>query len=144
LDIRPRFLGITSIYSCSRDADNSAARRQTMARGCFSVPSFGIAAVFVLACAHSALAQNGNLAIGWEVANRFRLFAVQEDFDAQVAAFRTIRQKSELDLEQELAKGRGGRGWAGGVHRLCYDDGTRRVISKCRRDGAEEDYLNST
>jgi len=113
-----------------------------MARGCFSVPSFGIAAVFVLACAHSALAQNGNLAIGWEVANRFRLFAVQEDFDAQVSAFRVTRHKSVYDVEQELAKGRGGRGWAAGVHRLCYDDASGRVLSKCKRDGVEEDYLN--
>jgi hypothetical protein len=113
-----------------------------MAPGRFSVPSVGIAAIFGLACANSALAQNGNLAIDWEVANRFRLFAVQEDFDAQVSAFRTTRHKTVFDVEQELTKGRGGRGWAAGVHRLCYDDASGRVLSKCRRDGVEEDYLN--
>jgi hypothetical protein len=113
-----------------------------MARGRVSAPSFGIAAAFAVACAGSALAQNGNLAIDWQVANRFRLFAVQEDFDAQVSAFRAIRHKSVFELEQELAKGRGSRGWAAGVHRLCYDDGSGRVLSKCRRDGVEEDYLN--
>jgi hypothetical protein len=113
-----------------------------MARGRFSVPSVGIAAVFALACTHSALAQNGKLAIDWEVANRFRLFAVQEDFDAQVTAFRATRHKTVFDVEQELAKGRGGRGWAAGVHRLCYDDASGRVLSKCKRDGVEEDYLN--
>ena len=48
-----------------------------MAPGGFSVPSFGIVAIFTLACAQSAFAQSGNLAIDWEVANRFRLFAVQ-------------------------------------------------------------------
>jgi hypothetical protein len=95
-----------------------------MARGRVSAPSFGIAAAFAVACAGSALAQNGNLAIDWEVANRFRLFAVQEDFDAQVSAFRALRHKSVFELEQELAKGRGSRGWAAGVHRLCYDDGS--------------------
>ena len=113
-----------------------------MARGRFSAPSFVIAAVFAVACMDSALAQTGNLAIDWEVANRFRLFAVQEDFDAQVSAFRAIRHKSVFELEQELAKGRGSRGWAAGVHRLCYDDGSGRVLSKCRRDGVEEDYLS--
>jgi hypothetical protein len=113
-----------------------------MARGRISVPSLGIAAALALACPNSALAQNGNLAIDWEVANRFRLFAVQEDFDAQVTAFRALRHKSVFDLEQEPAKGRGSRGWAAGVHRLCYDDWTGRVMSKCKRDGVEEDYLN--
>src|SRR5262245_23776612 len=116
------------------------ARR--LARGRVFAPSFGIAGLFALACANSALAQNGNLAIDWEVANRFRLFAVQEDFDAQVTAFRAPSQKSVFELEQELAKGRGSRGWAAYVHRLCYDDGSGRVISRCRRDGVEEDYLN--
>ena len=110
-----------------------------MAPGGFSVPSFGIVAIFTLACAQSAFAQSGNLAIDWEVANRFRLFAVQEDFDAQVSAFRATRHKTVFDVEQELAKGRGGRGWAAGVHRLCYDDASGRVLSKCRRDGVVED-----
>ena len=86
-----------------------------MARGRFSAPSFGIAAVFALACTNSALAQSGSLPIDWEVANRFRLFAVQEDFDAQVTAFRALRHKSVFDHEQELAKGRGSRGWAAGI-----------------------------
>ena len=113
-----------------------------MARGRFSVRSFGIAAVLALACGSSALAQSSNLAIDWEVANRFRLFAVQEDFDAQVSAFRATRHKSVFDLEQELAKGRGSRGWAAGIHRLCYDDWNGRVMNKCKRDGVEEDYLN--
>src|SRR5206468_650602 len=87
-----------------------------------SVRSFGIGVALALVCADAALAQTGNLAIDWEVANRFRLFAVQADFDAQVTAFRAIRSKSVLDLEQELAKGRGGVGWAANVHRLCYDE----------------------
>src|SRR5215510_2001828 len=113
-----------------------------MARGRFSAPTFGIAAALALNWANSALAQSGNLAIDWEVANRFRLFAVQADIDAQVTAFRAARHKTVFDLEQELAKGRASLGWASGIHRLCYDDWTGRVIGRCRRDGVEEDYLN--
>src|SRR5499426_4451498 len=105
-----------------------------------SVRSFGIGVAPALVCAGTAVAQTGDLAIDWEVANRFRLFAVQADFDAQVAAFRAIRSKSVLDLEQELAKGRGA-GWAANVHRLCYDESTGRVPSSCKRDGVEENYL---
>jgi hypothetical protein len=108
-----------------------------------SVRSFGIGAALALVCADPSVAQTGDLAIDWEVANRFRLFAVQADFDAQVTAFRAIRSKSVLDLEQELAKGRGGVGWAAGVHRLCYDESTGRVPGNCKRDGADENYLNS-
>src|SRR5215467_10084418 len=106
-----------------------------------SVQPISIGLALAFACAAPSVAQTGDLTIEWEVANRFRLFAVQSDFDAQVTAFRAIRSKSVLDLEQELAKGRG-VGWAAGVHRLCYDEMTGHVPGKCRRDGAEEDYLN--
>jgi len=106
-----------------------------------SVQPISIGLALAFACAAPSVAQTGDLTIAWEVANRFRLFAVQSDFDAQVTAFRAIRSKSVLDLEQELAKGRG-VGWAAGVHRLCYDEATGRVPGKCRRDGVEEDYLN--
>jgi hypothetical protein len=109
-------------------------------RSSFQSISIGVALAF--ACVAPSVAQTGDFTIDWEVANRFRLFAVQSDFDAQVAAFRAIRSKSVLDLEQELAKGHGGVGWAAGVHRLCYEEATGRVPGKCRRDGAEEDYLN--
>ncbi len=110
--------------------------------GRFSLRSFGIGAALALACAGPSFAQTGELAIDWAVANRFRLFAVQADFEAQVSAFRAVRNKSVFDLEQELAKGRGSVGWAAGVHRLCYDEWSGRVISRCKRDGVEEDYLN--
>src|SRR5262247_1800328 len=106
-----------------------------------SVRSFGIGVTLALVCTGTSVAQTGDLAIDWEVANRFRLFAVQADFDAQVTAFHAIRSKSVFNLEQELAKARGG-GWAAGVHRLCYDEATGHVLGKCRRDGVEEDYLN--
>ena len=105
-----------------------------------SVRSFGIGVALALVCADASLAQTGDLAIEWEIANRFRLFAVQADFDAQVTAFRTIRNKSVLDLEQELTKSRS-LGWAANVHRLCYDESTGRVPSTCKRDGVDENYL---
>src|SRR5262245_22253628 len=102
-----------------------------------------VASLFVLACASPAAAQGGAVAIEWEVANRFRLFAEQIDFDAHVRALRAVRSKTVLEIEQKLAdESPRGIGWAAGVHRLCFDAWTGRVPAKCRRDGIEEDYLN--
>src|SRR4051794_34649315 len=95
----------------------------------------------VLGAANSAQAQSG-LQIQWEVANRFRLFAEQQDFDRQVAAARATdgTWKSVLDTEHTL-EGSEGRGWSQSV-RLCYDKVRNRVLAKCDRDGTVENYLN--
>jgi len=104
---------------------------------------FGIAGSLVLACASTASAQGDQVAIEWEVANRFRLFAEQTDFDAQVRAFRKASTKTVLEIEQKLAgDSPRGIGWAAGVVRLCVDTWSGQVYAKCKRDGVEEDYLN--
>jgi hypothetical protein len=103
----------------------------------------GVGPLFAFAFASHAVAQGGEVAIEWEVANRFRLFAEQIDFDTHVRAHRAVRGKTVLEVEQRLAdESPRGIGWAAGVHRLCYDSWTGRVLAKCRRDGVEEDYLN--
>jgi len=102
---------------------------------------FGFGAVLVLAAVAQAVAQE--VTIEWEVANRFRLFAEQIDFDVQVRAFRAVSAKTVLETEQKLADASSrGIGWAAGIHRLCYDSWTGQVPARCRRDGAEESYLN--
>jgi hypothetical protein len=107
------------------------------------VRCLGVGPLVMLACASHAAAQGGDVAIEWEVANRFRLFAEQIDFDAHVRALRAVRSKTVLEIEQKLAdESPRGIGWAAGVHRLCFDGWTGRVPAKCRRDGVEEDYLN--
>ena len=76
--------------------------------------------------------------ITWEVANRFRLFAQQKDFDDQAKAYGT----SVLTTEQKLEKDGDGRGWARKLGPLCYDTFRGRIIEMCERDGTVENYLN--
>ena len=90
----------------------------------------------------SALSQPAATAqIDWQVANRFRLFADQADFDTQVKAFQAAGG-SVLAAEQTLANAAGGKGWGNGLHKLCYDDWRGRIIDDCKRDGVVEKYLN--
>src|SRR5215813_1105735 len=104
-----------------------------------SACGFGFLSMLVVAAAGQAAAQE--VTIEWEIANRFRLFAEQIDFDMQVRAFRAISGKTVLETEQKLADQSRGNGWAAGVHRLCYDSLTGQVPARCRRDGVEESYL---
>ena len=93
----------------------------------------------------SAFAQQaGQAQITWEIANRFRLFAEQKDFDLQVAAWQsgTTASKSILDTEHALEKPLGGSGWSSKVGRLCYDRDAGRLLTKCSRDNVSENYLN--
>jgi hypothetical protein len=96
---------------------------------------------------YPALAQTtGPAQISWEVANRFRLFAEQKDFDPHVAAWQSENAgagKSILGAERALEKPIGGAGWAvGTVGRLCYERTSGQVPRACARDGATENYLN--
>jgi hypothetical protein len=86
----------------------------------------------------------GQAQITWEVANRFRLFAEQKDFDRQVTAWRSGANgaiKSILDTERTLEKSFDGEGWASTVGRLCYDRDTGALPTTCLRDNRREDYL---
>ena len=77
------------------------------------------------------------LAITWQVKNRFRLFRDEKDFERQVAAY----QGSVLAAEQRLAEETQGLGWAAGVvDNLCVDT-TGRLVETCSRDGDRELYL---
>jgi len=97
--------------------------------------------MLVAAAAGQAGAQE--VTIEWEIANRFRLFAEQIDFDIQVRAFRAVGGKTVLETERKLAdQNPRGIGWAAGVHRLCFDSWTGQVPPRCRRDGVEESYLS--
>ena len=96
-----------------------------------------------LAQAASAQSQPpGPAQITWEVANRFRLFAEQKDFDRQVAVWRSgAAGKSVLETERALEKQADGRGWASMVGDLCYDSATGEVPQSCVRDSRPEKYL---
>jgi hypothetical protein len=76
--------------------------------------------------------------ISWEVANRFRLFAEQKDFDLQV---NHSAGKSVLEAEHSLEDAFKGRGWASSVGRLCYDRTTGELLQTCVRDNKRENYL---
>jgi hypothetical protein len=76
--------------------------------------------------------------ISWEVANRFRLFAEQRDFDLQV---NSTAGTSILKAEHTLEKTFDGRGWASSVGRLCYDRATGELPRTCVRDNQKESYL---
>jgi hypothetical protein len=82
--------------------------------------------------------------IKWEVANRFRLFAEQAQFDRHVEGGRATAGgwKSILDAERALAANSAGRGWATEIGALCYDSQRGQVPGNCRRDGTLENYLN--
>ena len=92
---------------------------------------------------HSAAAAQpaDSAQIAWEVANRFRLFADQKDFDDQFKVFKAAGG-TVLAMEQALAQGNGGHGWGGKLRTLCYDDWRGRIVADCNRDGVVEKYLN--
>ena len=91
---------------------------------------------------YHAFAQPSDVAkIDWEVANRFRLFADQKDFDDQLKAFKAAGG-TVLTTEQALAQSNGGRGWGSKLRTLCYDDWRGRIVANCKRDGVIEKYLN--
>src|SRR5688572_32046 len=76
--------------------------------------------------------------IAWDVANRFRLFRNEADFNRLA---RVMRGRSVLEAEQLLATETDGRGWAAPLlGRLCLD-AAGEVLSTCERDGARETYL---
>ncbi|MCZ7658289.1 MAG: hypothetical protein M5U07_10725 [Xanthobacteraceae bacterium] len=76
--------------------------------------------------------------IDWQVANRFRLFRHEADFNRLAAA---MRGRGVLEAEQLLAVETDGRGWAAPLlGRLCLD-AAGEVPATCERDGARESYL---
>lgn len=81
------------------------------------------------------------LIIDWEVANRFRLFAEEKDFEKHLKATETINSQSVLKVEQELNKN-SDRGWAAALGELCYDSFRGRIKEFCVRDEIDENYLN--
>lgn len=86
--------------------------------------------------------QGNSVQIDWEVANRFRLFAEQKEFDRHVEAYRSAQDKTVLAAEQRLASQSGGRGWADTAGKLCFDRFRGRILETCNRDGVDETYLN--
>lgn len=80
----------------------------------------------------------GDLAIAWEVRNRFRLFREERDFTLHLEA---MRDGTILAAEERLAVQSDGRGWARNtVRRLCID-AAGHVAEPCTRDGVKESYL---
>src|SRR5205085_3477838 len=94
----------------------------------------------------AAQAQVSDVRIEWEIANRFRLFKHQGDFDEHVRAVRANdgSLRSIFDAERALSDAATAKGWAAPLlSRLCYDAVRGRIIDKCDRDGVTESYLNS-
>jgi hypothetical protein len=89
-----------------------------------------------------AAAQPAAVQIDWEVANRFRLFAEQNEFNRHVEAMQMAAAKTVLASEQWLADKNGGRGWADSIGKLCFDSFRGRILETCKRDGHDETYLN--
>lgn len=98
--------------------------------------------VFSLFCgiadlAPAQTAPEGDLRIGWEVKNRFRLFRNEADFARHVA----VHRGGVLAAEQRLAAATNGRGWARDMlDGLCLDQ-TGKLVEVCQRDGERESYL---
>lgn len=96
------------------------------------------AALFAFASPAAAQPVDGELAIAWEVTNRFRLFRNEADFQRHVAA-RT--GDGVLAAEQRLAQATDGRGWARDtLDHLCVN-AAGRLTETCQRDGTRENYL---
>jgi len=94
-----------------------------------------------LVCAgidNHAAAQPGEIAIEWEVNNRFRLFRRELDFERHEAAFRA---GSRVAAEHLLNGDADGRGWADEtVEHLCIN-AAGALLETCERDGESENYL---
>jgi hypothetical protein len=99
-----------------------------------------LTALFTMAADHG-LAQVGftaDLAISWEVKNRFRLFRYESDFLKHVDA---DRGDGILAAEQRLARSTEGHGWARTMlNSLCLDQ-SAKLAEICERDGEKEIYL---
>jgi lysophospholipase L1-like esterase len=102
-----------------------------------------LAALFAMAADHT-FAQVGftsDLAVAWEVKNRFRLFRYESDFLKHVDA---ERGDGILAAEQRLAQATDGQGWARTLlNGLCVDQ-SGKVMEICERDGEKEAYLAPT
>jgi hypothetical protein len=102
-----------------------------------------LTALFTMAADHG-LAQVGftaDLAISWEVKNRFRLFRYESDFLKHVDA---DRGDGILAAEQRLARSTEGHGWARTMlNSLCLDQ-SAKLAEICERDGEKEIYLAPT
>lgn len=90
----------------------------------------------------AALSQSAAIQIDWEVANRFRLFAEQKEFDRHVEAMKADPGQSILAAEHKLVEKFGGRGWGDSMGALCFDSFRGRILETCKRDGVNETYLN--
>ncbi len=96
------------------------------------------AALFAFASPAAAQPADGELAIAWEVTNRFRLFRNEADFQRHVAA---RIGDGVLAAEQRLAQATDGRGWAkDALDHLCVN-AAGRLTDTCQRDGTRENYL---
>lgn len=84
------------------------------------------------------------LQIQWEVANRFRLFTEQKDFNLHVDAARASNQawKTILEAEQSLIHETQSKGWSSRLGPLCFNPSTGLPPQNCNRDGTVENYLN--
>jgi hypothetical protein len=84
------------------------------------------------------------LEIQWEVANRFRFFAEQKDFNLHLAAARAAGGgwKTILETERSLIQETESKGWSSRLGRLCFNPSTGLPPQSCNRDGTVENYLN--
>jgi len=103
-----------------------------------------IAGLFVATGAPRVWAQVGysaEVAVSWEVKNRFRLFRYESDFLKHVDA---DRGDGILEAERRLAVATDGHGWARTLlNGLCIDP-SGKLMEVCQRDGEKESYLAPT
>ena len=104
----------------------------------------GLAALFTTVAADRGCSQTvftPDLAISWQVKNRFRLFRYESDFLKHVDA---ERGDGVLAAEQRLAQATDGHGWARTMlNGLCVDP-SGKLMETCERDGEKESYLAPT
>src|SRR5215813_14813416 len=81
------------------------------------------------------------LAVSWEVKNRFRLFRYESDFLKHVDA---DRGEGVLAAEQRLARATDGHGWARTMLNSLCVDASGKLVEVCDRDGEKEIYLAPT
>jgi hypothetical protein len=103
-----------------------------------------VLALFPTVALCPAFAQVGftaDVAVSWEVKNRFRLFRYESDFLKHVDA---ERGDGILAAEQRLARATDGHGWARTMlNGLCVD-ASGKLVEICDRDGEKEIYLSPT
>jgi hypothetical protein len=102
------------------------------------------AALLIVVGADRVAAQVGysaDIAISWEVKNRFRLLRYEADFLKHVDA---DRGDGILESERRLATATDGHGWARTMlNGLCVD-ASGKLVEICDRDGEKEIYLSPT